>query len=331
MDYAWIEESTLIDIADAIRNQTATAESLDLKDMIITMDQIKNFGQYLFSKKEMEGSSVIGYAVADELAKYPDEGWQDGYYWECVGTPPPPCKIVSWADGTDEEIVAMVSAADAGYINLADYWSVGDERTMSLSAMSATGVGESHATQTVTMVLMNAGGKELADGRECSFIVGSKSPLVSRGYMNSGTANTGSWESSARRTWCNNVFYNAVPESIRSIFKQHKNITASDYNSVDLTTSLDYFALPAMKEIIGNELANNNTGGSTVNEFNALNQFEYYKDVNTRKLSDASGAYYWWLRSPFSTSYQFCCVNTSGMNSCYTSNSKLMITPFGCI
>ena len=45
-------------------------------------------------------------------------------------------KIVTWAGGTDEEIVLMVAAADAGYIDLTDYWAVGQERTVHLSAMS---------------------------------------------------------------------------------------------------------------------------------------------------------------------------------------------------
>ena len=31
-------------------------------------------------------------------------------------------KIVTWANGTDEEIVAMVEASDQGLINLSDYW-----------------------------------------------------------------------------------------------------------------------------------------------------------------------------------------------------------------
>lgn len=34
------------------------------------------------------GSDILGYGVADDLAKYPDGGWSaDGYYWECVGAP----------------------------------------------------------------------------------------------------------------------------------------------------------------------------------------------------------------------------------------------------
>ena len=52
--------------------------------------------------------------------------------------------LVTWAGGTDEEIVKMVQLADEGKINLSDYWAVGDTRTVQLSAMSATGVGESH-------------------------------------------------------------------------------------------------------------------------------------------------------------------------------------------
>ena len=86
-------------------------------------------------------------------------------------------KIVTWAGGTDKEIVAMVEAADQGVINLSDYWAVGDIRTVQLSAMSATGVGESHVAQQVDLVLLHAGGYDLnaavASGRtKCSFVVG---------------------------------------------------------------------------------------------------------------------------------------------------------------
>jgi hypothetical protein len=108
----------------------------------------------------------------------------------------PPTRIVTWGGGTDEQIQAMVQAADNGEIDLTDYWSVGDERQVTLSAMEATGVGESHVEQTVTLVLMNVGGKELANatasGRTtCSFIVGQKGCLAETGYMNSSGGNSG--------------------------------------------------------------------------------------------------------------------------------------------
>ena len=57
--------------------------------------------------------------------------------------------IVPWSTGTDEQIAAMVAAAEAGEINLSDYWSAGDTRTVQLSAMLAHGVSDSHAAQGV--------------------------------------------------------------------------------------------------------------------------------------------------------------------------------------
>ena len=243
--------------------------------------------------------------------------------------------IASWADGTDEQIVAMVNAADNGKINLADYWSVGDERQVTLSAMEATGVNETHAEQTVTFVLMNAGGKTLANatpsGRtECSFIVGMKNGLAEKGYMNSSTTNSGGWEASARRTWCNNVFRNAVPSALRDIFKQHLNVTANGSSSTT-ATSTDYFALPAEKEVFGSVNHANSTAEAS------LTQFEYYKTSANRikKTGDSGSADWWWERSP-STYYSsaFCHVNSSGSagnTSQSSAPSPNLLAPFGVI
>ena len=58
---------------------------------------------------------------------------EDGYL-EMVkegGEPPKPeLKIVTWADGTWEEIAAMLDAHYRGDINVADYWAVGDVRVL---------------------------------------------------------------------------------------------------------------------------------------------------------------------------------------------------------
>ena len=62
-------------------------------------------------------------------------------------------KIVPFATGTDEEIAAMVKAHYNDKINIADYWTVGDTRTVHLFAMEATGVGESHRAQTVQFAI----------------------------------------------------------------------------------------------------------------------------------------------------------------------------------
>ena len=240
--------------------------------------------------------------------------------------------LVTWAGGTDEEIVKMVHLADEGKINLSDYWAVGDTRTVQLSAMSATGVGESHAAQQVDLVLMHAGGYDLnaavASGRtKCSFVVGLKDSLAEAGYMNSSNTNSGSWNGSARRTWCNNVFRNAIPSTLRAIFKQFKTVTAQTYNGSTNQTSVDYFALPAEREIFDARNYCNQT------EYNALFQFDYYKTASNRvkKLGKTGRASYWWERSPYSSS-GFCFVYSDGSSGgSYYASYTNGLAPFGCI
>lgn len=100
----------------------------------------------------------------------------------------------------------------------------------------------------MTLVLMNAGGKTLSNGKTCSFVVGQKNGLANGtngeyGYMNSSNTNAGGWDGCARRTWCNSVYYNAIPSTLRGIFKKFKNVTASAGNVATTKESEDYFAL----------------------------------------------------------------------------------------
>ena len=285
----------------------------------------------------MAKGNFIEYVVSDNPNKYPNDGEQGGYYWELFA----PCKIVTWAGGTDEEIVAMVEAADQGLINLSDYWAVGDTRTVQLSAMSATGVGESQSAQEVDLVLMHAGGYELneavASGRTtCSFIVGQKDSLATAGYMNSSNTNSGSWNGCARRTWCNEVYKNALPSTIMPIFKQFKTITAQTYNGSTNQESVDYFALPAAKEVFGGSAtsAGDATSHSNLTEFNALFQFDYYKTASNRvkKLGKTGSANAWWERSLiYGSSTSFCYVGSDGAAGSGGASLSAGLAPFGCI
>lgn len=235
---------------------------------------------------------------------------------------------ITWSGGTDEEVCAMVAAADEGSINLSDYWAVGDERTVQLSEMAGTGGGENHAEQAVTMVLLHQGGKTLAGGGECNFIVGIKNSLKETGFINSAIDRARTWESSERRVWCNTEFRNAIPFTLRPIFKRHINKTASVYNSDTLIESTDWFALAAEKEIFGTNTY------SRPAEANALTQFTYYQtDANRiKKLGDTGSKNYWWTRSP-RTNYanSFCAVTSAGAATTNTLNVRYGLSPFGCI
>lgn len=277
----------------------------------------------------------IDYIVNDDPNKYPSNGVHtDGYWYELYGSS---LNIVTWAEGTDAEIVAMVNAADAGMINLADYWSVGDERQVTLSAMNATGVGESHVEQTVTFVLMHQGLYELVDGKTCNFIVGQKNGLAETGYIYPSTNYEGSWDECARRTWCNNVYYNAIPGTLRGIFKQFKTVTIERYDGNTNKISEDWFALPAVKEVFGGTATSSgsDTKFSNLTEFNALTQFDYYKTSANRikKNGDSGSAADWWERSPrYNVNSYFLNVDSGGSES-FTKfvSANLLLAPFGCI
>lgn len=245
-------------------------------------------------------------------------------------------KIVTWATGTDAEIAYMVAAADAGQISLKDYWEVGQERTVNLSAMAATGVGESHAAQTATLVLMDktctgftlanatSGGKTKPD-----FIVGLKNNLEEAGYMNSSDTNANGWSGCARRTWCNNVFRPSIPSSLRGIFKQFKwkqgkggGITSG------LLETTDYFGLAPEKAILGSNIY------SFPDESALYVQWDWYKTSTNKikKLGDTGIYSYWWecsARSNYDTYY--CAVNGSGYASSGAASNVNGLAPFGCI
>ena len=234
-------------------------------------------------------------------------------------------KVMSWADSTDEEVAAMVAAADAGKLNLSEHWHVGDERTVQLSAMSATGVGESHAEQTVQMVLTDPGHYTLASGQPCHFVVVQKDCLKETGYMNASSTNSGGWNGCARRTWCNETYRNAIPNALRPIFKQFTTYAANGDGSSAVASS-DYFALFSEKEVFGSTTYANSSAESKNSQLAwFLTSSNHIKMVNGR-------AGYWWERSPGSGySSAFCRVGGDGIAYAYGANLSVGLAPFGCI
>jgi len=229
-----------------------------------------------------------------------------------------------WSSGTDEEVVEMVAAADAGKMDLSDYWAVGDTRAVTLSAMSATGVGESHAAQEVEMTIMGFGGKTLSGGGACNAIVGLKDCLNEAGYMNSSATSSGGWASCARRAWCNDVFYGALPSGLKGIFKKFHNYTGQYSGSV--TDTEDYFALPAEYEVFGS------TAYSAGSESSNLSRFEWYETSANRVKKANGSAGYWWERSPRSSGgIGFCTVNGDGAANISSASYTYGLSPFGCI
>lgn len=228
-----------------------------------------------------------------------------------------PFEIVDWSTGTDEEIKAML---DAHYnpnidFDVTDYWSVGAERIVNLSAISNKVDSDDTDViqQSITFVLLNAGGKMLSDGTtECAFVVGAKNYLKKAATSGSNVLSlvdtstytdnydTG-WDNVDRATWFNTYFRDAIDSSIRSIFKSFKCVSAKAYNdtvhssseriySVETETDT-YFTLPAITEVFGKPtdmyMYTKYVGDSETK----LSQFEYYTNsshISQIKPSDES-------------------------------------------
>ena len=236
--------------------------------------------------------------------------------------------LTSWAAGTDAEIAAMLEASKNGDIDLYEDagWRVGDERQVALKSMNATGVGESHVAQTVTMVLVNKGGKYDSSDRECSFIMQPKNCLLETGYINDTGTNSGGWTSSERRTWCNNVYLNALPSYISSYVMPVANTTSAGNKSTTINTDYDYCALPSCIEV--------GQRTTTSPYSNEGTQWSYYTDSASRnkKLGDSGNACYWWLRSPrVGYTASFCDVNNSGYGDDTGADYTYGLAPFCCI
>lgn len=236
----------------------------------------------------------------------------------------------SFAHCSDEDLVAILAAADRGEANPSNYWAVGDTREVQLpEILPTTGVDETQPAQYVELLIVHQGLYKDANDKTVNFIVHLKESLQVAGKMNTTKTNAGSWDSCPRRTWCNTNFYNAIPNTIRSIFKQFKTITATEYNSSQLTTSLDYFSLPAEKEIYGFKKY------ATDEEAAALTQWDFYKVSSNRpkQKSGSSGVTGYWLRSPdvlYNTYFCFCSNPTiPGGND--ANNTSMCVAPFGCI
>lgn len=260
----------------------------------------------------------------------------------------PTLKIVTFANGTDEEISAMIQAHYNDKINIADYWAVGDTRSVSLSAMSATGVGESHRAQTVQLVILDFEHDDLATAinghskaavsiglKDCLMDASNASNPVNgggnteNGYMNSSATNAGGWKNCARRAWCNNVFFAALPSTWQSMVKTvNKKSGTGGGSSSGTETTADKIFLASEIEIFGSKTHSVDGEGT---------QYQYYKNATANKYkmpkwSSGNVSNIYWERSPFSgNTYYFCYMNYGGAAEFNSADFARGVAPCLCI
>jgi len=229
--------------------------------------------------------------------------------------------LPSWSSATDEEIEDIIDGYYNGTITLNEIknsWSVGDTRNVTLSAMSADGVGESHRSQTVQLQILDFDHDDLVtaiNGKTKSLItVDTKNCLrdathsdtdgssnEENGYMKPGSVatNVGGWTSSERRIWCNNVLYDSIPSYLKSRVKTVKKLTSAGGMSSTIVTDNDKVFLLSEEEVLGR---NDKYGGFP----GEGTQYALYRDIPLRrnKLPAYNNTYLshaYWFRSPGAT------------------------------
>ena len=291
---------------------------------------LTNDKQYYFALFPYSTDGVYNYDSGNRLLGEPTE-----------------LKIVTFADGTDEEIAKMIQAHYNDKINIADYWAVGDTRSVSLSAMPATGVGESHRAQDVQFVIGDFEHDDLTTPinghskaavtllqKDCLMNASNASNPVNgssnseNGYMNSSNTNVGGWKNCARRTWCNNVFFAALPSVWQSMVKTVNKKVSAGNNQSTIETVQDKIFLASEIEIFGS------TSYSFAGEGT---QYQYYKNATANrykmpKWSSSNVSNIYWERSPYSGyAYGFCGVDHNGNAGNGSANDAFGVAPCLCI
>lgn len=295
-----------------------------------TVTGLTNGKKYYFALFPYSTDDVYNYDAGNRLLGEPDG-----------------VKIVTFADGTDDEIAKMIEAHYAGKINIGDYWAVGDKRTIHHNAMDATDVSESHKANDYAYVIIGIEHDDLVtaiNGKTKAAITIQTERMLyldttteynssydvahECGYMNSLSTNKGGWEDCARRAWCNSVYKECLPPYIQNMMKLVKKPTTIGGQGNSLKFSSDYAFLPSEIEIFGS---------TTYSFAGEGKQYQYFKNATANRYkkprysSDYVSGYYW-ARSPNSShSRSFCIVSEDGGANTDSASDTCGIAPCLCI
>ena len=297
----------------------------------------------------------ISSATTDDLLTYNGNNWvnepltpiNDAFIDNLI---PKEVKLVSFTNGTDNEIIDMINGYYNGDISLDDVksvWSLGDTRNIDLSAMEATGVGETHRAQTVqveildfdhdtlttpvgniTKALITCDLKNCLMDAECAAGTRYGQYNTEHGYINSTATNVGGWTSCVRRTWCNNVFYNALPSYFKTLVKPVNKLTSAGNTSSTINTDSDYCFLLSQIEISGS------TGYSKAGEGS---QYAWFANAEANryklpKWNSSSVSDDWWERSPHDyVSDYFCLTYRTGSHYQGKASNAYGLAPAFCL
>ena len=198
-------------------------------------------------------------------------------------------EIVTFADGTDEQIIAMLDAYYNDQLSWDDMgWAIGDVRTIHLDSMQAPNPNSSQTwnSQDIALVIVDHDHTDLATSinghTKACITVQTRETLGSAGGMQGNIYINGDssydttftkWSNLYMRTYLNSIVWSAFPSTFKSAIKESSHYRHTTYNGSASESVTDNLFLPSYPEIFGTEsysqyILTNPAEGT---------QFEYFK------------------------------------------------------
>ena len=269
-------------------------------------------------------------------------------------------EIVSFHDGTDKEIAAMLDAHYSGRINIEDYWKVGDTRIIHLNSVASPQKNiwtNTWAAQDITVVITALNHHDLKEKigiRDKAAITvqtrevmnnlgktdGNENGCVCINLSNDSDTTFMKWANLPLRIWMNDTFLTTCFSSnLQNMIKETKHKRLTQYNTKTTEEVIDKIFLPSYPEIYGNISYENYLSGTAPNGEEGT-QWDYYKTSSNRiKKGNNNGlpnshSCYWWngsASSYYSSGYYWCRVDNEGKSYNRGGGGALALAPAFCL
>ena len=236
--------------------------------------------------------------------------------------------IKSFAEASWDDIAVMLKRHYAGIINLANFWSIGDTKTIKYNAMiAANGIDEIHPSMEQKVTIVGFSHDYLTSGGKAAITLQFVNGIGNAGYIHGSPTNVGGWRDCQRRAWCNNTFFASLPAALQNLIKPVNKQCTSGNGLQSLVVVSDKVFLPSESELKGNN--------ATVGTKTEGDQYPYFMDVGNirKKQSDPVTGYdNYWTRSPNkSNTKQYAFIEADGDTNSSEANAKYRIVPTFCL
>lgn len=201
---------------------------------------------------------------------YTGNGWGT-YYWFALGSPKPLLSILSW-----QQIGDLVLKAEQGTVNLSDYFSIGDTKSVTLT----TG-------ETIELQVAGFNHDTFSDGVTAPVTLVMKDCLNTNAPMDSSGINAGGYPASEMKTYVETNIYDKLPADLKALVAPVKKKWYTTYNQASSLTEGNYNVwLLSEMEAFGTNTYTIGTGEGS--------KYDIFTD-NASRIKKVNGSANYWL------------------------------------